>query len=329
MTKFSAPSSDEKPPPTNLDVADPDCRAAVRISSGAPAVEVILNGSAGSGTNDDVAGLFKKAGIAANISIAKNGGELNSLAKLAAKSPSSVVVAGGGDGTLNTVASEIVDKGKIFGVLPLGTLNHFAKDLGIPLDLPGAIRTVKEGHVTAIDIGDVNGHIFLNNSSLGLYPDMVRRRDKAQQMLNRGKWSAFVKATLDVMRRCKFVRVEVRGEEVKMRRDTPFVFIGNNQYRLDGFGIGGRETMNRGDLCVWIGRSLRPAGLFMLGFRSMIGRLRGARDLEVFAGKEFEIQLRQNRVRVALDGETTILESPLHYRSRPQSLRVLVPRSLE
>src|SRR5476649_731552 len=99
------------------------------------------------------------------------------------------VVAGGGDGTINAVASVLAGSSVALGVLPLGTLNHFAKDLNIPLDLDQAIATIARGTTAQVDVGDVNGRIFVNNSSLGLYPHIVRARDQQQRRLGRGKWT--------------------------------------------------------------------------------------------------------------------------------------------
>src|SRR5205823_8463154 len=117
-----------------------------------------------------------------------------------------------------------------FGVLPLGTLNHFAKDLGIPLELPDAVRNLVSGQPMAVDVGEVNGRIFLNNSGLGLYPDIVHDREKQQRRLGRGKWPAAVWAALAALRRFPFLSMRVTADGQRLARRTPFVFIGNNAY---------------------------------------------------------------------------------------------------
>ena len=96
-------------------------------------------------------------------------------------------MAAGGDGTINSVASAVVGSEKSLGVLPFGTMNHFAKDLHIPLDLEGAVNTIVAGHKTKVDVGEVNGRIFLNNSSLGLYPSIVRERQKQRDSMGTGR----------------------------------------------------------------------------------------------------------------------------------------------
>lgn len=118
-------------------------------------------------------------GLDADITLAQSGAEMIATAEQALRDGAPIVVAGGGDGTINAVASVVVGSGTPFGVLPLGTLNHFAKDLNIPLELDAAIANVAQGVPHQVDVGEVNGRIFLNNSSLGLYPDIVRDRESS------------------------------------------------------------------------------------------------------------------------------------------------------
>ncbi len=167
---------------------------------------VILNGAAGpdekgEDVDENIRQLFAAAGKEAEIQHPDETHDLVALAKAAAESDSDVVVAGGGDGTISAVAGALVGTGKTLGVLPLGTLNHFAKDLGLPLELPEAIETIAHGAVREVDTGEVNGRIFLNNSSLGLYPQVVARREEQEEKLGRGKWPAFFAAAVQTLRR--------------------------------------------------------------------------------------------------------------------------------
>ena len=135
-------------------------------------VTVLLNAASGSGTAPDAARqieqLLRDAGHEPGIELARSGDQLRALARAAAKDRPDAVLAGGGDGTINTVAAALVDTAIPLGVLPLGTLNHFAKDLGLPLSLADAVGVALAGHVTAVDVGEVNGHVFLNYSSIGV-----------------------------------------------------------------------------------------------------------------------------------------------------------------
>jgi YegS/Rv2252/BmrU family lipid kinase len=294
-------------------------------------ISVLLNRSAKSGGNEDLAAklaeTFASHNCPARIRLAENGHDLRHLAEEAAKGEDDIVAAGGGDGTLNTVASAIMGTDKKFGVLPLGTLNHFAKDGGIPLNLNAAVQTLVSGEVKVIDVGEVNQRIFLNNASIGLYPEIVRRRNKEQEQFNRGKWTAMLKACVAAVKSSRFLHVHIRTADEELRRTTPFVFVGNNQYNLDGFGIGGRASLDSGNLCLWLARRTRPLGLIRLGLRAMVGTLRGARDFESLCGSEFRVTPHKSRIRVALDGETYFMDTPLNFRSRAAALKVMVPAS--
>ena len=292
------------------------------------AIEVIIN--VGSGADDKkemrekVAANFAASGLQANISLARTGAEVVELARRAARMQADIIVAGGGDGTINAVASELVGTDKAFGVLPLGTLNHFAKDLNIPVNIEAAVRTIVSGYTTQVDVGQVNGRIFLNNSSLGLYPRLVHEREK-QQRLGLRKWTAFFWAAIAVLRRYPFldVKLSVEGKDFSCR--SPLVFIGNNEYEMESLDVGARSCLNSGNLSLYMTRDTGRLGLVRLAFRALFGGLRDDRDFTALCSKEIWIETRHRRLRVALDGEVTVMEPPLHYQIRPLSLRVIVP----
>src|SRR5450830_2200246 len=237
-----------------------------------------------------------------------------------------IVVAGGGDGTINAVASVVVGSGTPFGVLPLGTLNHFAKDLNIPLALEAAIANVARGVPHQVDVGEVNGRIFLNNSSLGLYPDIVRDREKQQRRLGRGKWLAFCWASLAALRRFPFLSVRLTVGEDEHARRTPFVFIGNNEYLMQGLTIGERAVLDGGKLSLYVAQRPTRLGLVRFAGHALLGRLGQSPDFDVLLAERFAIDTRRKLIRVATDGEVTLMAPPLNYRSRPAALAVIVPR---
>jgi diacylglycerol kinase family enzyme len=294
-------------------------------------VHIILNAQAGTNApaigdiSQRLADLFKPHGINPCISMAQNGTEIRELACRAVHGGSRIVVAGGGDGTINTVAAALVGTDVACGVLPLGTLNHFAKDLRIPLDLEGAVHTILAGHTVRVDVGEVNGHVFLNNSSLGLYPRIVRHRQKQQERLGRGKWPAFLWATLLLLRRYPLLLLRLRLDSAEIIRRTPFVFIGNNEYQLELFNIGARACLDAGYLSLYMAPRVGRLGLLILALRGLSGRLRSRRDFETLCVQEAMIETRRPRLLVATDGEVRVLKTPLHYRIRPGALRVLVP----
>jgi diacylglycerol kinase family enzyme len=292
-------------------------------------IAVIINGGAGGGHDkavaDSLRARFAAQGLTADVTLARNGAGIIAAAEAAVAAGATIVVAGGGDGTINAVASALVGSGVHFGVLPLGTLNHFAKDLGIPLDLDEAIRNVCAGRVRQVDVGEVNGRIFLNNSSLGLYPDIVRDRERQQRRLGRGKWPAAAWATVAALRRYPFLSVRMKVGGVEHARRTPFVFIGNNEYTMAGFSIGERSRLDGGTLSLYVAQRPGRLGLLRFAWRALLGRLAQERDFDVMLATDLEISTRHKRLRVATDGEVNVMPTPLVYRIRPGALHVIAP----
>jgi diacylglycerol kinase family enzyme len=293
-------------------------------------VPVILNLSSESTGDRETAArvreAFRSVGAEADVRVAGNAEELVDLARRATLGEGEIVVAGGGDGSIGSIAAVVAESDKVLGVLPLGTLNHFAKDLEIPLDLPGAAKNIVEGRIAEVDVGEVNGRIFVNNSSLGLYPRIVRRREEQREKPGWGKGPALVWATLHALPRHRSLDVVLSVDGREIRRRTPFVFVGNNAYEMEGFYIGTRNRLDRGGLSVYLAPDARPLGLIVLAVRAFFGRLRQASGFEMLRTTELRIETRGERTRVANDGEIAILPTPLRYRVRPRALRVIVPR---
>jgi diacylglycerol kinase family enzyme len=210
-------------------------------------------------------------------------------------------------------------------VLALGTFNHFAKDLGMPLDLDDAARAIAAGFVRRVDVGEVNGRTFVNNSVLGLYTGVVRERDSQRKQLGRNRWVALGRAAVTALRRFPTVAVEIESDGDSVRRTTPFVFIGNNHYELPLFPSGGRSCLDDGRLCVYVLRATGRARMIGTALRASFGGRPAGEDLERMRPAAVVIGSRKRRLRVLLDGEVLYLEPPLRYRTRPRALRVLVP----
>ena len=291
--------------------------------------KIIISASAGLGDNNKaserLAEMFNEHQMDVDISLAQSGAEVAELAREAASGPYDVIVAAGGDGTVNAVAAAVINSNKVLGVLPLGTLNHFARDVRIPFDLEAAVRTIVAGHTIEVDAAEVNDRIFLNNSSLGLYPMIVREREKHQRLGFR-KWPAFIWATLQALRRNPFLDVQLRVNGELLDRTTPFVFVGNNEYAMDLFNIGLRERLDKSVLSIYITHGTSRLKLISWALRALIGRLRNDEDFLELRSNEVKIQTARKRVRVAYDGEVEIMEAPLRYRVRGRALRVIVPK---
>ena len=289
--------------------------------------------NAGSGKDEDknatkkrLVEAFHVNNLDAHFSFAESGEQLLEMVKKAAKSDYQTIVAAGGDGTISAVAGAISESSKTLGVLPLGTLNHFSKDLNISAELEESVRVIAENHHQKIDAAEVNGQIFINNSSIGLYPQIVLRREKQQHRLGRGKWTAAFWAAIAVLRRYPFLLIKLKIDGKELTRKTPFVFIGNNEYEMDSFNIGGRKCLDAGNLSVYVLHRTGRMGLVRLVLRSIFGMLRQATDFETYCTGEITIETHHKKLLVAFDGEVKSMETPLHYRIRPNALRVIVPK---
>jgi YegS/Rv2252/BmrU family lipid kinase len=288
---------------------------------------VIVNASSGLPDADPVVRLrqiLQTRGLSWEIWQARDAAELSRLAATAAESSAEIIAAAGGDGTVNAVAAAIAYTEKIFAVLPLGTLNHFAKDLNIPLDLAGAIDNIVASNVAAVDVGEVNGRMFLNNSSIGLYPAMVARRELERKQ-GRPKWIASIYAALRTLRQYVAFRVYVNADGARFARRTPILFVGNNEYHIEGRSFGARSAIDRGQLSLYVLHHTGPWGLLKFSLRALFRRAWRVKDFDALQAGEIEVVTKRKRTRISYDGEIAQMETPLRYRIRPRVLKVLVP----
>jgi len=290
-------------------------------------VSVIINERSGTAAKPEagpeIQSLFEKHNMRVRLERVRDPGDLAARARQAA-SRHDLLVAAGGDGTVSVVAGVAVSTGSSLGVLPMGTLNHFAKDLGLPLELEKAVEAIVAGRVHQVDVGEVNGRIFVNNSSVGLYPRMVWERE-AEQRRGHRKWAAFGIAMLNTWRnyRLTAARLDVDGSATSVR--TPFIFVGNNSYTAEGFRLGGRSRLDQGRLSVFVAPECGRFEVLSLPVRALTGRLQA--DAPPFLGFQAEtvtVDVTHRRIRVAIDGEVAMCAPPLVYRIRPRALEVIV-----
>ena len=293
------------------------------------AVSVLLNARSGTGHTEqkaqDLRRAFREAGCDAIVASVGPDGDMRGIArKLLDKQPD-VLVAAGGDGTVGALADMVRGTDTALGVLPAGTFNHFARDLGIPLELEKAIDVIAAGRRARVDVGEVNGRCFVNNASLGLYADLVRERTRQQRRLGRSKRMAMLWATLEVLHRSRLLNLRLELDDHVEECRAPFVFVGNNDYILEGFDIGRRERLDQGVLNVYTTRCSTAGGLAGLALRALLGRLRQADDFVESSARALRVESRRRRLWVATDGEVQVMETPLEFRIRPRTLEVIVP----
>jgi diacylglycerol kinase family enzyme len=294
-------------------------------------VVVLLNGAARGAARAEpalvqarVAEAFAASGLSAAIQDCA-GATVEAAARDAASAGADAVVAGGGDGTVSAAAAGLVGGAVPLGVLPLGTLNHFARDLGIPASLGEAAGTVAAGRVRTVDVGEVNGRVFLNNSSVGLYPEVVEGREELRQRAGVGKWPAMVYAAAAVLRRFPLLTLVVQAGDQRTSLRTPFVFVGNNSYQLTLLALGRRQSLEEGVLSVYVSTHQTRLGLLGLALRTALGRLDQDRDFRTLTLQGLEIDGHGRWLRLATDGEVRRTPVPIRYRIRRRALRVLAP----
>jgi diacylglycerol kinase family enzyme len=301
-------------------------------------VAVLLNASAGAFHKthaEDVRSTLEKAfashGVTAEIHFIESDG-LRAGAETALASAKrreiDAVVIGGGDGSVRVAAGLLAESDIPLGVLPLGTLNHFAKDLGIPLDVDAAAATIAAGLTRLVDLGEVNGKTFVNTSSIGIYPYMVIDRERRRRTGPRGtKWMAMVPAFFRMLRHFPRRRLHIGARGLARPYRTPCLFVGNNEYSTELFAFGRRAHLDRGALWFYVVKPRNALEFFWMVCRLCFGRLDQARDMDTFELGAAEINTKTSRLPVALDGDVMTILSPLRYRSRPRALRVIVPET--
>lgn len=286
---------------------------------------VVLNGRSGGGRGPaQAARLRELLGASTEVALVRGGAAIRASAERLAAAGCDALVAGGGDGTVGAVAGVARAHGLPLGVLPLGTLNHFAKDLGMPTPLDEAAAAIAGSSPRAVDAAEANGELFLNNASLGVYPRLVRLRER-HRARGTGKWLAALWATLAVLRRHPFFDVALRTTEQSTRRRTPFVMIANNAYRMAGLQPQTRERLDAGELAVYTYQATRRSSLLVLGLRVVLFGVDRVHELEVQTTPEVTVATPRQAPRLALDGELTDLRPPLVARILPQALLVLAP----
>lgn len=239
------------------------------------------------------------------------------------------IVVGGGDGTIGTAARIVSRSDAVLGVLPLGTLNHFARDAGIPLDLGAAIRLALVGAPRRTDLASLNGRAFINNAVVGIYPRIVRARDWQRSRHKRPKYVAMALSGLQALRWFRTLPVAVACAGRVVRARTPLVFVGNNDYVLSPRALPRRDTLDQARLCLYLLRATSPWKAFLITCRVLLRGLQAERDLVHLEGDALKLVSPKRRLRVALDGEVAYFHTPLVFRSMPGELRVALPPARE
>ena len=299
-------------------------------------VVVLINGGAGSVDGDDTDGEIQRiqgafASVAPDLHVqveAVDPADMQDrMRAIWADDPPDAIVVGGGDGTVNNAANAAAGTDMVLGVLPLGTFNHFAGDLGIPDDLSEAAAALASGEVRCVDVGEVNGRVFVNNSLLGVYPHMVANRDEIMDRHGWGKLRAVPAAVMHTLRTFPTHRLDLQGDRgfSRPRLRTPFVFVGNGAYTSEGVATPIRERLDGGVLGLEVARGESRLRLVATAIATVIRGADKVQNLDRQRLSDLTVSAKTTRLQVALDGEVDWLDTPLHFRIRPGALRVIAP----
>lgn len=290
----------------------------------ADALPVIVNASGGTASamgdklEDELRAAFDKAGRTIVLELVEG----KDVAAIVERNLGARVIAvGGGDGTLGAAATKIAGSGSALGILPLGTRNHLAKQLGIPADLAEAANVCASGRHRRIDVGCAGTRMFVNNASLGIYTRLVRERD----VRSGPKWLRTLPAALATMRHWRRQRFELTVDGAPKPVKTPLLFIGNNPYSLDAGRVGTRESLSDGVLSLYAVSARTPWELAKFAARALVGRADADADFEELLDAEQVEVGGSGRIEVGLDGEVVRCGLPLTLRILPGALGVVVP----
>ena len=297
----------------------------------ADAILVVVNPRSGRGggrgdTEARIAQACEAAGLSVEIAPTGRGASPEDLARDGVERGFGRIVAAGGDGTICAVASALAGTDRTMGVLPMGTFNYFARSLGLPQDLHGAVEVLRSGAVRPVSVGSINGRTFLNNASIGAYAAILETREDVYRRWGRSRVAAYwsVVKTLATLRAPLRLTIEAGGET--LRRRTPLVFAVANAYQLDQLGLPGRECIEAGELALFVAPDGGRWGLMRHAAALALGIARPHRDYELICGAPIRITPRRASRLVARDGERARMRGPFELAVEPGALSVLVPR---
>lgn len=236
------------------------------------------------------------------------------------------LIIGGGDGSVNAAAAVLLDHRTALGILPLGTMNRLARDLGLSADVDAALRLLAEAEPGKIDVGEVNGHIFLCNSFIGLPPMVTERRAKLRGRPLVERLKGYAAMPMEIARGARRLAIVVDDEKAPRAHRALTVVVSNNAYSEGANLFLKRRALDEARLGLYISRHRTVPRTLWLLLRASLGFWKGDPDLEARELEKVTIHSKNKRLRVANDGELLTLETPLQYRIRAKALTVLVPK---
>lgn len=293
---------------------------------------VILNSGSGSKTGEQMhAAITHAMGQAgAPVTIVDIGGRPDIMAVIKqtvaqARANGDVVVAAGGDGTINTVAGACHRAGATMGIIPLGTFNYFARENNIPVEVDGAIKVLLTGQAKTVAAGMVNDRLFLVNASFGLYTTVIRNREQVKKRFGRYRIVALASALWCLLRGRATFGVDIESHGKILHRDTSMVFVGNNKFQLESLGLATAETEGPDTISMVLLKPVTRLQTARLLLRGLLRDMRSEERLEEFSASHITVQTTRKHIACVMDGEIVNVQAPLEFSAVPDALQLLCP----
>lgn len=292
------------------------------------AFKLIINVSSGHDEKEKALTLIReKLSLLDVVTIEKDDNFLEKAkaAVLVAKTDESIVVAAGGDGSINAVAGLCLEHDVLMGVLPMGTFNFFARDLKIPVDLFEALDVLLNGKLAHVPVGMLNDKIFLVHAGIGLYSEIMRNREKDKQKFGRYRIVAFISSFLSLMKTKNTHSVTIETETEEINRKTLNIFVGNNVLQLEKLGLVANNEVKNDELAVILLKPMSALQRLRFTFLGLIRNMKLEKRIETFTAKNFLVETEQKNLQAAIDGELVSVSSPLNFKCISSGLRVIIP----
>lgn len=299
---------------------------------------IVLNAGSGhddaAATRSTIETLLTDAGRAHHLMLVEDPSELPEISAKAvaeAQAQHGVVVAVGGDGTINAVAQAVLGSGCPFGVLPQGTFNYFSRTHGIPSDTAEAVQVLLNSRAHPVPVGLVNDRVFLVNASLGIYPKLLEDREAYKQSYGRSRPVALLAAIMTLFREHRPLRIHVEYEDHAYDLRTQMIFVSNNRLQLERLGLPEAKAVEQGRLVGTVLKPVTTIALLQLMLHGALGQLADAEHIFSFAFRQITVHFgsaplrRRKRIKVAMDGEVALLKPPLCFRLAQEELLLIKP----
>lgn len=290
---------------------------------------VLLNASSGNAEDEAQKDALHKAfarypGMF-ELRVMEGGNMLADTCRRAMKDGYRTIVAAGGDGTISGIAGQLAGSGRTMGIIPQGTFNFVARGLGIPEQIDEAIDLIAKGTARSFSLGEVNGATFVNNASLGIYPQVLKEREGTYRRWGRSRLAAHWSVLRTFASFSSPLRMKVTVDGKVMRAKTPLAFVARSAFQLEHFGLDGGDCIREGGFALFLAPDSSRMQLLSGALRLASGGMTSKRDFELICGREIVIETLSPSHVIAMDGETFPMTGPFHFRLRDDALRVIAP----